>query len=59
MKLGALIKSYMKEQNVSLREMASQIGIDHCTVRNMLIGRDINNESFCKVILWLMKPEEK
>lgn len=59
MKLGLLLKSYMKERGLSLRDIAVQIGCDHSTVRRLCQGHAVRMEVLYKFHTWLMKPENK
>lgn len=58
MKLGLMLSAYMKESGLSLRDVAKEIGCNHCTVRHLIQGKAVRLELLYKFNQWLIKPQK-
>lgn len=59
MKLGELVNAYMKENHLSLRAIAADIGVDHSTIHRMIQGEPVRMDVLCKLMAWLVAPTKK
>ena len=59
MKLGSLIKAYMDQQQLSVREMAREIGCSHTTLFRLMKGYPVRPEQVHRVYTWLLQPTAK
>jgi len=57
MKIGALLKAYMYQRHLSLRDVAQEVGCDHNTISQIIKGKPVRMAIFLKFMAWLMAPE--
>jgi plasmid maintenance system antidote protein VapI len=61
MKLGELLSGYMRDHQLSTRQLAAQIGCNHTTIHRMLHGQSVRLHILLLLIAWLLsdqKPEK-
>lgn len=59
MKLGKVIHKYRITNELTLRELAQEIGIGAATLMRLEQGRDPDGHTLAKVLHWLLLPESK
>jgi transcriptional regulator with XRE-family HTH domain len=57
MLLSKLIVNYRKQEKLSVRQLATQIGIDYSSLNRFERGRPLHTEVFSAIVLWMMRPE--
>lgn len=56
MKLGALLTAYRQKNDLSVRAMASQIGVSPATFNRIERGEECDMKTFAKLLHWMMTP---
>ena len=51
--IGVVMKTWRHERKLSLRTVASSIGINHRTLDRIERGRDVDGATLIKLINWL------
>jgi transcriptional regulator with XRE-family HTH domain len=59
MKLGKVIHKYRINNELTLRELAQEIGIGAATLMRLEQGRDPDGATLAKVLNWLLSSESK
>ena len=54
MNLGLVLSAYMRQEKVSLRKVALQMGISHHNLHRIVKGENTRADNALKVITWLM-----
>lgn len=50
--LGQLIENYRLTKRISVRDLAGQIGVDHCALFRLEKGKEIDTCNFLKILRW-------
>lgn len=56
MKLGMLIRAYRHKTDLTLMELAAEIGVGVSTLSRVETGDGMDGETLGKVLVWMMKP---
>lgn len=59
MKLGKILKAYMYKHDIDVRYMARILGISSATVSRITRGKNVDAQTFGKILFWLIQPDEK
>ena len=57
MLIGLLIRAYREKCGLTVRQLASQIGVGHTTLFRFERGETINTRSWVKIITWVLTGE--
>ena len=52
--LGAMIRLHCRWHEISERDLAAEIGMDHATLHRLVHGEDIRLSNFNPVFAWLL-----
>ena len=58
MKLGLLIKAYMKERGLPVRKVAREMGMDHTTLWRIIQNESVDPRGMVRLFTWLLAPGE-
>jgi transcriptional regulator with XRE-family HTH domain len=59
MKLGYVLKRYRVISELSLRDLASEIGVGAATLMRLEQGRVPDGETLAKILIWLLIKEKQ
>ena len=59
MRIGKLLKKWRAINELSIREVAEEIGIATATLYNLEAGRAIDSETMLRIVNWLFRKEVK
>ncbi len=59
MRIGKVIKRYRRSSDIDIRKLAREIGIGTSTLSRIENGKEINSQTFGKILLWLFKAETR
>ena len=57
MRLGTVLKKYRMNREITIRDMAKEIGISYPTYCRIEHGQDIDASTFMKILAWLTTAE--
>lgn len=57
MHIGKLIHAYRKDQKLSLRTLAREIGIEHNALFRFEAGRELKDAQWIKIMIWMLTDE--
>jgi transcriptional regulator with XRE-family HTH domain len=53
MRLGQVIRAYRMHRELSLRDVAKEIGLGAATLMRFELGQEIDAKTFLKILTWL------
>jgi transcriptional regulator with XRE-family HTH domain len=56
-RLGAALKQYCWQKNITTRDLAADWDCSHTTVSRLLNGKDVSQQVFLKAMQWLTQDE--
>lgn len=59
MNLGDCIEAYLKEQKMSYRQLASEIGCDHSTLHRMARGEPVRVDTLIRLLVWMLSNKHQ
>ena len=59
MKLGVLLRKYRAMQELTVRDLAAQIGIPHATLSRVENGENLDAQNLMKIFNWLVAEQVK
>jgi len=59
MRLGQLLENYMRENKLSTRQLALEVGCDHCTIHRIIKGEAVRLDILLQLMVWLLNPNTK
>ena len=59
MRLAAILKLYMRVNNIGTREMARELEMSPSTLSRIVNGGNCEMRNFAKLFTWLVEPVEK
>lgn len=57
--LQQMIKQYIYLNEISQRQLAKMIGIDHTALSRFCAGHDISFENYSKILIWVITKENE
>ncbi len=58
MKIGSMLSAYMNEREMSLRDVAKEVGVNHATIQRLIHGKQISTEVLHKFYIWLLSSDK-
>lgn len=58
MKLGRLLKCYRIHEEITIRDLAKEIGIGTATLYRLEQGKDVDGKATFKILIWLSSEGE-
>ena len=59
MRLAAILKLYMRVNNIGTRELARELEMSPSTLSRIVNGGNCEMRNFAKLFTWLVEPVEK
>lgn len=59
MRLGVVLRAWRQERGLTIREVASSMGVSHPTLSRIENGKGVNTEVLLKIMHWLSCEEPK
>jgi transcriptional regulator with XRE-family HTH domain len=58
MKLGEIIRKYRLHQELTIRELAKDIGVGTATLHRIENGENMDGDTLSKIVIWMLKETE-
>lgn len=59
MNVGKVIRGYRESRQLSVRALASQIGVEHTKLWRFENGREVQARVWVRIFLWLLRDESE
>ena len=57
MRLSELLDLWMRHHEITVRQMAKEIGIDHTVLHRFRHGEDCTNQTMAKILMWVLSAK--
>lgn len=59
MKLGPILRGWMKHEEKTLRGLGNEMGVDQATLHRFMAGKNPDGATLRKIVCWLLSDDNK
>lgn len=59
MRLGEILRLWRRVSNITIRDLAAEIGVPYPTLSRIERGKEMDGTTLAKILAWLMEPAKE